>query len=50
MDALWLDERRKGWFGGGNDHPGLHALCVDPRGSNRVTLGAARTQVRTGDC
>ena len=38
MDALWLDERRKGWFGGGNDHPGLHAICVDPRDSNRVTI------------
>ena len=38
MDALWLDERRKGWFGGGNDYPGLHAICVDPRDSNRVTI------------
>ena len=38
MDALWLDERRKGWFGGGNDHPGLHAICVDPRDSNRLTI------------
>ena len=38
MDALWLDERRKGWFGGGNGHPGLHAVCVDSRDSNRVTI------------
>ena len=38
MDSLWLDERRKGWMGGGNDHPGLHAICVDPRDSRHVTV------------
>ena len=38
MDSLWFDERRKGWMGGGNDHPGLHTICVDPRDSNCVTV------------
>ena len=38
IDSLWLDARRKGWFGGGNDHPGLHSICVDPNNSRRLTL------------
>ena len=38
IDSLWLDARRKGWFGGGNDHPGLHSICVDPNHSNRLTI------------
>lgn len=37
-ENFWLDERRKGWMGGGNDYPGLHSICVDPRDSRRVTL------------
>jgi len=39
IDSLWNDDRRKEWFGGGADHPGIHSICVDSRDSNRVTLG-----------
>jgi photosystem II stability/assembly factor-like uncharacterized protein len=37
-ESFWLDERRKGWFGGGNDYPGIHSICIDPRDADHVTL------------
>ncbi len=37
--TLWMHERRREWFGGGAEHPGIHSICVDPRDANRVTLG-----------
>lgn len=37
--ALWDDPKRKEWFGGGADYPGIHSICVDPRDSRRVTVG-----------
>jgi photosystem II stability/assembly factor-like uncharacterized protein len=37
-ESFWLDERRKGWFGGGNDHPGIHSILVDPRDPDHVTV------------
>ncbi len=39
--ALWDDERRREWFGGGADLPGLHSICVDPRDSRRITVGVS---------
>ena len=38
---LWDDPRRKAWFGGGLDYPGIHSICVDPRDSRRVTVGVS---------
>jgi len=38
-DSLWECEERKGWFGGGYDHPGVHSVLVDPRDSAKLTLG-----------
>ena len=35
---LWFEPRRLGWFGGGNDHPGLHSILVDPRDPQHVTV------------
>ncbi|MES2933924.1 MAG: exo-alpha-sialidase, partial [Pseudomonadota bacterium] len=35
---LWEDPRRLGWFGGGNDYPGLHSVLVDPRDSQHISL------------
>ena len=35
---LWDDPRRLGWFGGGNDFPGMHSVLVDPRDANHVSL------------
>ena len=37
-ESLWFDEKRQGWFGGGNDHPGLHSIVVDPRDHRHVTI------------
>lgn len=38
---LWDDERRKKWFGGGADLPGIHSILVDPRDHARVTIGVS---------
>lgn len=39
MRSLWNRPERKRWFGGGFDWPGIHSIIVDPRDSNRVTVG-----------
>ena len=39
--GLWDDERRKTWFGGGYDKPGMHSVLVhpdDPRDSKRIAV------------
>ena len=41
VTSLWEDERRREWFGGGADLPGLHSICVDPRDSRRITVGVS---------
>ncbi len=38
MEALWLNEKRKSWMGGGNDHPGIHSILIDPRDANVVAV------------
>lgn len=37
--SLWDRPERAKWAGGGYDYPGIHSICVDPRDSNRVTVG-----------
>lgn len=50
MDTLWRDPRRKAWFGGGADLPGIHSIVVDPRDSKRVLIGVSCAGVwRTHD-
>lgn len=39
--SLWDQPKRKKWFGGGFDYPGIHSLCVDPRDSSRVIAGVS---------
>ncbi len=39
--SLWDDPRRKQWFGGGADLPGIHSIAVDPRDGRRVLLGVS---------
>ncbi|MCH7884616.1 MAG: exo-alpha-sialidase [Planctomycetes bacterium] len=39
--SLWDRPERMEWFGGGEDYPGIHSICVDPRDSQRVTLGVS---------
>jgi hypothetical protein len=36
---LWLEPRRRDWFGGGYDHAGIHSVLVDPRDAAHLTLG-----------
>ena len=39
VESLWQRPERRGWFGGGYDHPGIHSVLVDPRDSRRLLLG-----------
>lgn len=36
--ALWEDPLRPGWFGGGNDFPGMHSVLVDPRDPHHIRV------------
>ncbi|HKI36496.1 MAG TPA: hypothetical protein VKA46_31850 [Gemmataceae bacterium] len=38
---LWDHPKRKEWFGGGADWPGIHSVCVDPRDGRRVLVGVS---------
>ena len=37
--GLWDEPRRKEWFGGGYDKPGIHSVLVHPQDPRRITLG-----------
>lgn len=39
--ALWDHPKRKQWFGGGADLPGIHSIAVDPRASKCVRAGVS---------
>jgi photosystem II stability/assembly factor-like uncharacterized protein len=41
VGSLWNDPKRKEWFGGGADLPGIHSVCVDPRDGKRVSVGVS---------
>jgi hypothetical protein len=50
VEALWNDETRPRWNGGGLDQPGIHSICVDPRDSRCVTVAVSSGGVwRTTD-
>jgi hypothetical protein len=38
---LWDTPKRKAWFGGGYDYPGIHSICVDPRDRRVVRVGVS---------
>ena len=38
-ETLWLHPSREFWFGGGRDQAGLCSIIVDPRDSQRITVG-----------
>ena len=39
--ALWDVPQRAEWMGGGNDVPGIHSICVDPRDSDHVLVAVS---------
>jgi hypothetical protein len=41
VESLWRHPRRKEWFGGGADLPGIHSICVDPRDPQRIAVGVS---------
>lgn len=41
IESLWDRPERENWFGGGKDEPGIHSICVDPRDTNRLTVGVS---------
>ncbi|MFN3219947.1 MAG: WD40/YVTN/BNR-like repeat-containing protein [Acidimicrobiales bacterium] len=41
VEALWNDERRSQWVGGGYDFPGIHSIAVDPRGPGRLVVSVS---------
>ena len=38
---LWDHPKRREWFGGGADNPGIHSICVDPRDARRVLVAVS---------
>lgn len=38
---LWNHPKRKEWFGGGADYPGVHSVCVHPANPRHVTVGVS---------
>jgi hypothetical protein len=38
VESLWNDKRRRDWFGGGYDHPGIHTILVDPHNAAHLTI------------
>ncbi|HET6280675.1 MAG TPA: exo-alpha-sialidase [Polyangia bacterium] len=39
--SLWDHPKRKAWFGGGAELPGIHSLCVSPRDPRAIVLGVS---------
>jgi hypothetical protein len=39
--SLWDHPKRKEWFGGGADIPGIHSLLVHPKDAHKLTLGVS---------
>jgi hypothetical protein len=39
--SFWDRPERKEAFGGGYDSPGMHSVCVDPRGGGRLMVGSS---------
>jgi hypothetical protein len=41
VKALWDHPKRKEWFGGGADLPGIHSICVHPSDPKTVLIGVS---------
>lgn len=47
--GLWDDPRRKTWFGGGYDKPGIHSVLVHPDDPRRITVAISTGGVWESD-
>lgn len=41
VKSLWNHPKRRVWFGGGADWPGIHSVCVSPKDTREVTVGVS---------
>lgn len=41
VESLWAHPKRKEWFGGGADLPGIHSISKDPRDPRVVAVGVS---------
>jgi len=41
VDGLWNHPLRSNWFGGGNEAPGIHSICIDPNDPAHLTLAVS---------
>ena len=41
VESLWNHPKRRGWFGGGADLPGIHSVCLDPRAAGKLAVGVS---------
>lgn len=41
VESLWNAPGREKWFGGGNDAPGIHSICIDPADADRLVIGVS---------
>jgi hypothetical protein len=41
VESLWHMPARRQWFGGGNEAPGMHSICIDPRNSNHIWVAVS---------
>jgi hypothetical protein len=48
--GLWDHPKRKAWFGGGSELPGIHSICLHPRDAGSILVGVSCGGVwRSGD-
>jgi hypothetical protein len=41
VSALWEHPKRKEWFGGGAEMPGIHSVCVHPLDPKKLVVGVS---------
>lgn len=41
VHSLWDHPKRREWFGGGAEYPGIHSICVERGNSRRVAVGVS---------
>ena len=38
IESLWFNPKRKEWFGGGTDFPGIHSILIHPQDPDRISI------------